>query len=128
VKVEELIEQLKEYENQDYVVCLPEIKDIGLIEVDEEAHVIHLYAESIIEGANCVSCGNPAVRATEEGDMCQECFDSLPGEDEPRFSLDPDSICYGCQYYTKDEDEEGDNCTTPEPCIQGNMNGYRMDG
>jgi len=46
--------------------------------------------------------------------------------DEPRFLLDPDSVCYGCQFY-----ESGlfdDECTTPEPCIQGNMNGYRMDG
>jgi len=47
----------------------------------------------------------------------------LVESDEPRFLLDEDSICYGCQYYIDEE-----NCTTPEPCIQGHMNGYRMDG
>jgi hypothetical protein len=42
--VKELIEELSEYKDTDYVVCLPKIKDIGLIEVDDEAHVIHLHA------------------------------------------------------------------------------------
>lgn len=44
MKVEELIAELQEYASRDYVVCLPGIKDIGFIEVDEEAHVIHLHA------------------------------------------------------------------------------------
>jgi len=41
---------------------------------------------------------------------------------EPRFMLDEDSICYGCKYY------EGGDCNPPEICIEGSMNGYRMDG
>jgi|LakMenEpi03Aug12_release.lakeMendotaPanAssembly.Ray.scaffolds.fasta_scaffold1326657_1 hypothetical protein len=47
-----------------------------------------------------------------------------PNEDEPKFALELDSICYGCKYFVG-EDED---CTTPKPCIGGNMNGYRMDG
>lgn len=47
----------------------------------------------------------------------------MAGYDEPRFKLDMDSICYGCEYY--DEEEP---CTPPEPCIQGSMNGYRAEG
>ena len=43
--------------------------------------------------------------------------------EEPRFLLDMDSVCYGCQYYTGEE-----ICNTPQPCISGSMNGYRMDG
>jgi hypothetical protein len=42
--------------------------------------------------------------------------------DEPRYFLDEDSICYGCPYY------EEDGCEVPEPCIEGNMNSYRMEG
>jgi hypothetical protein len=43
---------------------------------------------------------------------------------EPRFLLDMDSICYGCQYFVG----ENDDCKTPQPCIEGGMNGYRADG
>ena len=48
----------------------------------------------------------------------------MMGYDEPRFKLDMDSICYGCEYYNGEEEP----CTTPEPCIQGSMNGYRLEG
>ena len=44
-------------------------------------------------------------------------------DNELRFLLDEDSICYGCRYYEDDE-----NCITPQPCIEGRMNGYRMNG
>lgn len=59
---------------------------------------------------------------------------------EPRFLLDEDSICYGCEYY-KNIDDVVDNYVVPEenidenggicncycPCIGGSMNGYRME-
>ncbi|WP_164509082.1 hypothetical protein [Clostridium rectalis] len=42
--------------------------------------------------------------------------------DEPRFYLDDDNICYGCQYY-------GENgCETKDICIEGQLNDYRLDG
>jgi hypothetical protein len=44
MKVDKLIEELIEYKGNDYLVCLPELKDIGILEVDDEAHVIHLLA------------------------------------------------------------------------------------
>lgn len=44
--------------------------------------------------------------------------------DEPRFWLDDDSICYGCKYYIGGED----GCNPPDICIEGSVNGYRMDG
>ncbi|MDD4378321.1 MAG: hypothetical protein PHH48_09315 [Eubacteriales bacterium] len=44
--------------------------------------------------------------------------------DEPRFLLDEDSICYGCQHYIDAED----GCNPLEICIEGNLNDYRMDG
>lgn len=43
--------------------------------------------------------------------------------EELRFSLDTDNICYGCKYY----DDEWE-CNPPELCIEGSMNGYRMEG
>lgn len=43
--------------------------------------------------------------------------------DEPRYLLEEDSVCYGCQYY-----DDNENCTTPQICIEGSMNGYRMEG
>jgi hypothetical protein len=43
--------------------------------------------------------------------------------EEPRFQLDIDSVCYGCHYYAGE-----DICNTPQPCIEGSMNGYRMEG
>jgi len=44
-------------------------------------------------------------------------------DNEERFLLDEDSICYGCQYYSDDG-----GCDSQQSCIEGNMNGYRMDG
>jgi len=44
-------------------------------------------------------------------------------DDKLGFSLGEDSICYGCQYYSGDG-----GCDTPQPCVEGRMNGYRMDG
>ena len=57
---------------------------------------------------------------------------------EPRFLLDEDSICYGCQYYRSkreiihdhtddDFDENGGCCDVHCICADGNMNGYRMN-
>ena len=42
---------------------------------------------------------------------------------EPKFLLDQDSICFGCKYFDGKE-----NCRTPQLCIEGSMNGYRMEG
>ena len=42
--------------------------------------------------------------------------------DEPRYFLEKDSICYGCPWY----EEEG--CNSEMPCIEGNLNTYRMEG
>lgn len=44
--------------------------------------------------------------------------------EEPRFLIEEDSICYGCPYF-KDEDKE---CNPPDVCVEGSMNGYRMNG
>lgn len=57
---------------------------------------------------------------------------------EPRFLLDPDSICYGCPNYKHiddvddsfsfdDIDENGGVCDCTEVCYEGSLNGYRMD-
>lgn len=58
---------------------------------------------------------------------------------EPRFLLDKDSICYGCQYYKHytesddpnywlnndgDIDENGGVCDCNIPCIGGGLNNY----
>lgn len=43
---------------------------------------------------------------------------------EARFLLDMDSLCYGCRYFNGGED----GCSTPNICVMGSMNGYRMDG
>lgn len=50
-------------------------------------------------------------------------FGDKQESDEPRFLLDMDSICYGCHYFAGEDVE----CETPQPCVEGNMNGYRMD-
>lgn len=44
--------------------------------------------------------------------------------DEERFLLDEDSICYGCKYFVVGEE----GCSVPDICIEGSMNGYRMEG
>ena len=44
-------------------------------------------------------------------------------KDEARFYLDEDSICYGCYYYAEDG-----GCDCIKDCVEGNMNGYRMEG
>lgn len=59
-------------------------------------------------------------------DLAKETEIYEEGYDEPRYLLDEDSICYGCQYYKGEENGE-DICETPEPCMGGHMNGYRMD-
>jgi hypothetical protein len=62
-------------------------------------------------------------------------------DDESRFMLEEDSICYGCQYYKHvndtnapdefndddDIDENGGVCDVSELCVGGSMNGYRME-
>lgn len=60
---------------------------------------------------------------------------------EPRFLLDANSICYGCQYYkhwtrtddpnfwmdkSYDMDENGGVCDVDEPCFEGDKNNYRI--
>lgn len=44
--------------------------------------------------------------------------------DEERFLLEEDSICYGCKYFIGGED----GCNPPNSCIEGSMNGYRVEG
>jgi hypothetical protein len=51
-------------------------------------------------------------------------FERLAEYEDKEYEAEFDSICYGCKYFVG-EDED---CTTPKPCIGGNMNGYRMDG
>lgn len=56
---------------------------------------------------------------------------------EPRYQLDRDSICYGCQYYKAiedcDEAPEPDNvqcggtCECIEPCFAGSQNRYQRN-
>lgn len=65
--------------------------------------------------------------------LSKEDFNELLREsDEPRFSLEEDSICYGCEYYTgealDEDDVEMNGCIVNQPCFEGNMNGYRMEG
>lgn len=49
--------------------------------------------------------------------LCKKCLNKLK-KYEPRFLLDPDSICYGCKYYLSDEIE----CNPPNICVEGSMN------
>ena len=57
---------------------------------------------------------------------------------EPRFLLDKESICFGCELYRhwtesddpfsfddSDIDEHGGVCDTTNPCFCGNLNTYR---
>lgn len=48
----------------------------------------------------------------------------LINEVEPRYLLDKDSVCYGCQCYEPDEEND---CSSPRLCINGNVNDYRED-
>ena len=58
---------------------------------------------------------------------------------EPRYMLDKDSICYGCEFYKNwtvsddpnywlshddDVDENGGVCDAVEPCFAGSLNKY----
>lgn len=54
---------------------------------------------------------------------------------EPRFKLDEDSICYGCDYYKHrydvifdhyedDYDENDGCCDCPHLCVNGSENSY----
>lgn len=54
---------------------------------------------------------------------------------EPRFNLDEDSVCYGCDYYkhrndvifdhSDDEYDEHDGCCdVPHLCVDGSENSY----
>ncbi len=62
----------------------------------------------------------------------------MSNSEQPRFLLDDDSVCYGCGYYIDiaeteardgisedDIDENGGFCNCSEPCLGGEMNGYR---
>ena len=53
---------------------------------------------------------------------------------EPRFMLDKESICYGCQYFKATEDCDfepypddvvcGGACDCANPCFEGSQNNY----
>lgn len=60
---------------------------------------------------------------------------------EPRFLMDDDSLCYGCQFYKhwtntdepnywidKDDDidKNGGVCDATKPCFEGSLNERRM--
>jgi len=58
--------------------------------------------------------------------------------DEPRYLLDPDSICYGCQCYVHINDAIGDYmdseidknggvCDVFDVCVAGSKNSYWMN-
>lgn len=54
---------------------------------------------------------------------------------EPRYRLDKDSTCYGCQHYKavweleyepeSDNVQFGGTCDCIEPCFAGSLNGYK---
>ncbi len=56
----------------------------------------------------------------------------------PRFKLDEDSICHGCEYFVSEEEigvpvpeedlEVGGICNCNIPCVDGSMNGYHREG
>lgn len=58
-------------------------------------------------------------------------------ENEPRFMLDKESICYGCQYFKKVEDcggipavddiISGGACDCANPCFEGSQNDYGLE-
>lgn len=59
--------------------------------------------------------------------------------EEPRFLLDKDSICYGCEFYKHisecdemmhlgDIDENGGVCDVEELCVAGSCNALRKRG
>lgn len=65
-------------------------------------------------------------------------WDRINAAREPRFLLEKDSVCYGCEQYRHwaktsdpyyfevcDMDENGGVCDTEIPCFEGSLNTYR---
>ncbi len=58
--------------------------------------------------------------------------------EEPRYLLDKDCVCYGCEFYKHvlecdifmhlgDVDKNGGVCDTEKLCVAGNRNAYRKE-
>lgn len=102
---------------------------------------IRQYGHPGWEGSKCR--GFSAAIGEEPAEQCMECEQwCYYGEDsqepiEPRYQLDRDSICYGCQNYKAVEDCEeapepdnvlyGGACDCAEPCFAGSQNRYHKN-
>ena len=102
---------------------------------------IRQYGHPGWEGSKCR--GFSATIGEEPAEQCKECEQWRYYEEdsrepiEPRYQLDRDSICYGCQNYKAVEDCEeapepdnvqcGGACDCAEPCFAGNQNRYHKN-
>lgn len=88
---------------------------------------------------DCEVSGSQCIYLIPSSKACAEEYGEGPdavSNKEPRFRLDEDSVCYGCDYFVSEWEigvpvpEEdlncGGICDCNEDCIEGSMNGYRV--